>query len=468
MLKSFFAEKEIKTKLSRIREMDPHIFDLLLQKIEFNKYFRFKKTLRQLFRKVIAMGIKNFLKGFSSKGVIGKINNTSKDKKKILFVTGQATFNLVSLSMYLKKTGEFETILLMENPWLTSFMGQYFDTVYVYNSCYDVAFIIKEAKPYIVHVQGAINYYFFGLIAKLLSTSKIIIGLYDIPAFGLTKEQWSGMWGKLDTELDFFTERFIFEKSDGIILTVHSLEAGEVLKRHYNTQIPMIAFFAYTCDNFIQGEDEKYSMIDRKIHLIYGGHVSQSDLPKEIFGDVQFKPLIEKLTNQGICFDIYPSPYLSPLTTKNLFFDYIKLSETNPLFNYHVGIPFHIALQKAAKYDFGSMIYIFEKGCYGEEHTRMVVPTKFFKFLEAGLPIIVSEELEYISMLVKQYQIGIVVKQRDLDNLLEIIKQYDYEKLRCNVKRTREELSMKKNIGRLIEFYEQIHTTKTIDKSNGI
>lgn len=71
------------------------------------------------------------------------------------------------------------------------------------------------------------------------------------------------------------------------------------------------------------------------------------------------------------------------------------------------------------------------------------------------MPIIVSKENGYIATLVKEYEIGIVISQNEIDSLSEIIQQCDYEKLKANVKRAREDLSMKKHIGRLIEFYEQ-------------
>jgi len=148
MLKSFLLENEIKTRLSRMHETDNLIFDLLLEKIEFNKYLRFKKTTRQMLRKIFSMGIKDGFKDLSCKRIINRINNSS-TKKKILFVTGLPTFNLVGISIYLRKTGEFETILLTENPWLVEFFKQYFDAVYVYNSYYDVAHIHITSKPYL-------------------------------------------------------------------------------------------------------------------------------------------------------------------------------------------------------------------------------------------------------------------------------------------------------------------------------
>ena len=103
------------------------------------------------------------------------------------------------------------------------------------------------------------------------------------------------------------------------------------------------------------------------------------------------------------------------------------------------------------------MIYLFDRGTSLEEHNQTRLPTKVFTYLEAGLPILISEEFQYVAMLVKEYEIGIVISRKDLDNLHEIINSYDIGKLRDNVKKARKELSMDKHIGRLITFYEQVH-----------
>ena len=151
MFKSFYREKEIKDKLSEVSKLHPQLYNLLLEKIEFDKYLRFKKTIRQSVRKILATGIRGYLRSLAVPTIIHKINRSS-NKKKILFITG-LTFNSVGMSIYLRKTGKFETILLTENPWLVGFFQQYFDTVYVYNTYYEVVRILILSKPYMVHIH---------------------------------------------------------------------------------------------------------------------------------------------------------------------------------------------------------------------------------------------------------------------------------------------------------------------------
>ena len=468
------SEREIKEKLSEIKEIDADMYEYLLsKKIEFNKFKVLKRSVEQTIKRYGARvkgyqeaTIKEYPKRFmeeyqkrvSVKELIDIINSPS-DKKRILYITVQPTFNLIRQSIHLRKAG-YETILLMGSPALINFVEKYFDTVYLFHSIYTLAYILKEAKPYLIHVQGATSSSnHFCILAKLLSESKIVFNFYDIPSTTILKEDIVFVWNKEGVELDFFSERFACERCDGLIFG-YSPEVCEILKSRYHITAPMLEFHSYVCDEFISDDNGKSSDVDRDIHLVYGGTVAPSYLPERFLGDVQFHGLIEKLTRQGIYFDIYTSPYGSPRVFKQLYSDYILSSEKNPLFTFKKGLPPDEATREFSKYDLGAMIYLYDRGTSHEEHNRTRLSDKFFTYLEAGLPILISEEAQFIAKLVKEHEIGIVVSQKDLDNISEIINSYDREKLNANVKKAREELSMKRHIGRLIEFYEQVMQNK--------
>jgi len=471
MFEIISSEIDIKEKLSKIKEIDQSIYECLLGKIEFDKIKRLKKTARQIARRYLTRPIREYQSRLTIKQLINKVNRNT-GKKKILFLVGHPTFDFLGMSVYLRKTGQYETILLMENPLLIDVMERYFDAVYVYNSFYDVAFIIGNVTPYVIHTQGAINYYFFAIIAKLLSSSKVVIGLYDIPTFGFSKEDYNRIWCKTDTMLDaFVAEEFAFKGSDGVLVTIHSLEAGQILKERCRSDVPMMEFHSYPCEEFI-GDGEKFSDLDGGIHIVYGGIVISPNRPRRLYGDVQFMKLIDKLTGQGIYFDIYPSPHFRSSSTRRRSSDYIKLSEESPFFNFRQAVLPDMAPREFAKYDFASMMYLLDGVEFDREHYRMTIPSKFFKYMEAGLPVIVTEELQYVSRLVKEYEIGIVVSQKEIDNLSEIIKSYDYDKLRANVKEAQKQFSMERHIGRLIDFYNRVSEKKppfeAIEKASAI
>lgn len=454
----FVTEKEIKNRLSEIRNTHPQLYCLLLEKIEFKKILRFKKTIKQSMRKIFAMGIKEYARNLLGNRIIAQIRRPS-DKKKIIFLAG-LTFNSVGMSIYLRKTGNYETILLIESPWLCGFFRKYFDRVYVYNSYYEVARILSLIRPYLVHVHGSSGYYFLGVIAQCLNDRGAIVAFVDPPSFECGADDTSELYKKSkETQRDCFSEEFIFHKSNGIILTASNLAAGEKLRRRYNSNKPMLEFPPYVCAEFF-GEQSKYSQKNNAYYLVYGGLVAPSNKPKEILGYIQFIDLAKSLTNQGFHFHIYISPHYSPLQVRKLFSDYLCLAAERPAFAFKQGIPLDTVTREFSRYDFAVIINQF-KGVSEKKvnmfHWHTSIPSKFFTYLSAGLPVIVSEENDCIAKLIRKYEIGIVIDQSEIDSLAEIIKGYDYEKMKANVRRAREELSMKRHIDRLIGFYEKAH-----------
>jgi len=470
MLKSLFAEKEIKHRLFKVHEISPPLFYLLLEKIECNIYFRFKKTIRQLLRKCTAMGFRNVLKTISYKDIIRNINTPTPTKKKVLFVAGTSAFYLVGISIYLRKTEKYTTALIIENPWLWNYFKKYFDDVYVYNSNYEVACILAESNPYLVHVQGTHQYYFLGVLAKCLSNALVVISFSDIPSLSITSpdelpaQASEKSCDRLTdvSDLDMLSEKFLFQHAEGIILAINTMVAGEKLLRIYKSNIPVIEFFPYVCDDFIC-QEEKHSSMDGKIHIVYGGVIATADKPEEFNSGIQFIGLAKKLVKQGLYFHLFGTPHTSPLKFKDAFPEYTQLATEVNNFTFECGLPPDEAIKEFSKYDFAAITSLYSKqNNFNKLHKDTVMASKFFTYLSAGIPMIVGEEDANSTALVKKYGVGIVINQHEVDLLSEIIKKCNYEKLLSNVRCTREEFSMKNHIGRLIEFYDQVYAAKTL------
>lgn len=453
----FINEIKIKDKLSLLKDTDNHIYDCILQKIEFDKRVRFKKILRQTVRRYLARGIEEYHRRITVKDIINKINRQS-SKKIILYVSALPAFNLVRQSIYLRQTGEFETIILMEQPWLGEFAEKCFDTVYVYDSCYNLCQILSEARPYLVHVLGC-SYYseYHAILAKYLSRSAVVFEFFDIPSLSIASEDLIEVHGKTEADLIYAAEQFACERTDGLILG-YSPEALGLLNNKYNISAPTLEFHSYVCEQFISSGNGKYSDADNRIHIAYGGNVAPSKASEKLFGDVQFHNMASKVSSQGIYFDIYYSPHVSPIKAKKEYWDYMLLAKNNKFFNFMKGLHPDEVTDEFDKYDFGAMIYLYNRGTFLEEHNGTRLPGKVFTYLEAGIPILVSEECRYVAKLVKEHEIGIVVKQADIDNLSDIVSSYDRKKLKANVEKAKEELSMKKHINRLIAFYREVYT----------
>src|SRR3989338_4406840 len=336
---------------------------LLNKKIEFKKSKVLKKSVEQTIKryllrvtgfekasikKYLSKFIEEYQKRLTAKELINRINLPS-NKKIILYVASAPTFNIIRQSIYLRKAG-YETILLMERSLsLINLAEKYFDIVYVFNSIYSLSYILKEARPYLVHVQGTTrNANHFGIIAKLLSKCKVIFNFYDIPSTTIAKEDIisagkeivsaGGAGGSIEEiELDFFSERFACERCDGIIYSYYPRVEDILMSRH-RISSPMVEFHSYPCDEFMSSEIGKYSDNDGNIYIVYGGGVAPSHMPEKYFGDTKFHGLIDKITRQGIYFSIYTLT-ASQMLIKRDYGDYLRISEKNQYFKFMKGMP---------------------------------------------------------------------------------------------------------------------------------
>ena len=111
--------------------------------------------------------------------------------------------------------------------------------------------------------------------------------------------------------------------------------------------------------------------------------------------------------------------------------------------------------QEISKYDFGSIIRPQEfMDKFTPEALKISVRSyRQYNFFEAGLPVIISDRLKYFSKILKDNKIGFSVSDNDLDDLNKIISNYDYEELRKNVLKKREEFLIDNHVDRLNNFY---------------
>lgn len=103
------------------------------------------------------------------------------------------------------------------------------------------------------------------------------------------------------------------------------------------------------------------------------------------------------------------------------------------------------------------MEYPFDDGLrVRPDHLKGILPSKFFTFMEAGIPVIVSQELEYVANLVREHGLGIVITQQDIDSLSALLKMADRTALQKNIHHYRQEHCMDHHIQKLENFYAKV------------
>ncbi|HEY9247267.1 MAG TPA: hypothetical protein VIO11_10510 [Candidatus Methanoperedens sp.] len=243
-------------------------------------------------------------------------------------------------------------------------------------------------------------------------------------------------------------EKYCFEHASGICHKGPEFEIDYYRQHGYNINAPEIQWMDY-CDKdlFVGVKPKKLSMEDGEIHLVHTGTISND--PKYRYK--YLIPLGKKLAKQRVHLHIYPSNNYEYRTSK----EYLELDRKEKYFHFHDSVAYLKLPEEIAQYDWHSHILEYFVGpMFTPEKQRVSMGNKLFTSLEAGLPMVVSPQLECIRKLVEKYKIGIIVKDEDLNSLKQIIENQNYTDFQSNVLKAREKLSLDNQVPRLEKFYQ--------------
>ena len=205
-------------------------------------------------------------------------------------------------------------------------------------------------------------------------------------------------------------ERECLEKADGVV--AHCLEANVAFRKYGIAKKPPTLFFPLYCDDDFFQEHNKVFNPD-EIHLVYAGGVAGSHRNPKQYGNIQFHGLIKTLTEQGLHFHIYPSP-------GNIRADYEEYEEKakkNALFHFHEPVAQHDLAKELSKYDFGILPFFKNLSEQSEDKLKYATTLKLFNYLEAGIPIIVSKDINFQAWMVERNGIGFSISFEDRTKL---------------------------------------------------
>ena len=380
-----------------------------------------------------------------------KENNSIKtESKKIIFVGEFLPPRIPRMAKWIKRQGNFETVLVCHHRgFVQKFSDASFNNTILFRNEWHLKRILKKiTNIYIVH--GFAPKSFYCNIARTATKAPYIHDMQDVYAtyYGLNPAlNW------LKKELPH--ERECLEKADGVI--AHCLEANVAYRKFKIEKKPPTLFFPLYCDDdFFQ---EKKSNFDTdNIHLVYAGGVAGSHRNPKQYGNIQFHQLIKTLTEQGLHFHIYPSPS----NTRADYEEYEEIAKHNSMFHFHTSVSQQQLAVELSKYDFGIHLGFVNDSEHAQSSDKYKYCTtlKLFNFIEAGLPVIISDNLIYQSWILERYSAGVTINRKELLHLKNKLLEVDCEIRRKKLFDNRNKISLQKNIGRLISFYEQTIASK--------
>jgi hypothetical protein len=375
---------------------------------------------------------------------VGSLPELSHSEKKIIvFVGDRMILRSSRMAKWVKRDGIFFTILLCHKLYfIEKFTNNEWDAVFLYRNKFHLLRIIRQLKHVYLFHGFAPSSYYPDLVRQQVKVP-FIIDIQDVYAcyYGLNPAvRW------IKSELPH--EKNCLQLSDGLI--GHSLEPNVALRKYGKIKPPSL-FFPLYCDNdFFQSNSKSLDTED--IHLVYAGGVAGSHRNKAQYGLIQFHDLIRVLSDQKIHFHIYPSP----TNFKADYKEYEQMSGHNEYFHFHHSVSQDQLASELNKYHFGLLPFFQINSGQSAEKLKYATTLKLFNYIEAGIPILVSEDLVYQNWIIMRNNAGLTIREGDISHLKEIISTIDYSALVTGLIRKREEISLKKHIPRLFKFYRYI------------
>jgi len=360
---------------------------------------------------------------------------------KIVFI-GEGLMPRVSrMARWVRRSGKFSVILVAGRiTFVEEFSNDAWDGVYLFRNQYHLRRILKQMKGvYLYHAFAPKSFY--PDLVRLTVKEPFLIDVQDVFScyYGLNPGiRW------LKEELPH--ERNCLLRSDGIV--AQSLEPNIAIRRFGEGTKPPAIFFPLYCDNDMFRVNTKI-LDPRDIHIVYAGGVAGSHRDRSHYGSIQFHGLIGILDAQKIHFHIYPSPS----NIRADYEEYEQIALEKEYFHFHTPVAQDQMATEMNRYHFGILPFFSAHSGQSGEKYRVATALKLFNYIEAGLPILVSEDLVYQSWIVSRYEAGIPIGKDDPARLREIILKYDYSMLAANLARRREEISLEMHIPRLLKFY---------------
>jgi len=243
-------------------------------------------------------------------------------------------------------------------------------------------------------------------------------------------------------------EKYVLQNVQGIIS--HSLEL-QLAKKLYGGITAKKLFFPNYVDSKLFVSKKK-SELGSEVHLVYAGGVYSKHRNKDYFGGGQLHWLIEKLNKQKIHFHIYPSP----VNLKSDLIDYYQLDKELHYFHFHDAVKQDKLAEEMTQYDFGVLPFFHRTNNKSNYKRKYATTLKLYNYFEAGIPVIIGEDVEFQNYMGSRFGGSIKAKWEDFDQLIQLISRYEYKNLLEKIEESREVLSLTNNIYKVINFYKNI------------
>lgn len=384
------------------------------------------------------------------------------DKLKVVFVPRRSRIRPYKIAKALKFTGKVHLILVCEESFYEpQFVDGVFDEVHFFTS---KNFLFKLPKA--EKVYRRLNEYFgFGFnkmkrIIKKIDPDLIhcfaepynhieyILKNIDCPVIMSDGADFTGITVGIENLPKRIRrqEQFCFENVDGIIYKGPDSILDYYRKFYDGINAKGLSWFDHADEDLFVSNGGNQDADE--IHFVYTGNVSASEKAKYCY----YIPLAKTLADQKIHFHVYPNPWQYDNS-----WEYIALDRSEKYFHFHKPLDMRELLHEISYYHYGLWVHLDDPhGRTSKEKMKTGMVNKMFTYVEAGLPVIVSKSRTFGQEVVESNNIGFAISDDDWINFNKILSNYDFDSLKKNVLKFRNEYSLRKKSISLYEYYMRI------------
>ena len=372
------------------------------------------------------------------------VNEKGENEPTIVFTGTYMHARIGRMAKWISRKSDYKIHLICgKTGFLEKLSNDAFDEKKLFRNSWHLKRILKkyDNSNMVIHSFGPPHLASFEVM-KMNTLAKRVFDYQDLM---ITNFGFEAPFAYMKNELE--KEKFILNKAE--LIVNHSLEL-QVAKKNYES-IPgkKLYFPNYTDNDFFI---EKPLKRNNEIHLVYAGSVYSKFRNSDYFGGSQLHWLIEKLNNQGIHFHIYPAP---TNVGANLV-DYEKMNEELEFFHLHQPLKQEELSMALSAYDFGVLPFFDRLTKVLPQKRRYSTTLKLLNYAEAGIPVIMSEDLEFQHHLGNRVGVAIRTSWDEFGELKNKIEDLDLEEIHQRIQMNRERYSIEKNIARLLAAYKEI------------
>lgn len=381
--------------------------------------------------------------------------------KKVVFLPRRSHIRLYKIAKAVKLTGLFKLVLVCEKAYYNPHLfDDLFDEVHTYNDS-----SIAKSKYY-KHAHKKLTWS-VGLNEMLKLVQSIqpdlihafcepydhiqkVIKEFDVPVVMTDGADFSGISTGIENigAKTKAQEKYCFEHAAGLIYKGPKYVTEYYRNHGYKINCEELTWFDHTDEDLFETDAKKLSVEDGEIHLVYTGHVSVKPEMKYCY----YVPLAKHLAKQKIHLHLYPNP--NQYKTSKAYLD---LNASEKYFHFHEPLPMKQLIQEISRYDWGLWVHAEDPSSRttpDKMKTGMV--NKMFTYLEAGLPVVVSDSRKYGVDVVNEHGLGFAINDKDWDKFDQLIAKHDISALNNHIKSKRKELSLQSNKSKLAELYKKL------------